>query len=197
MVVAVPFVVPIEEGPRRHVVSSLLDLDTERLVALVAADLAALPARPVYSSMLLQLAHAIGQRGQDRGPDVRVLGEQAVELARAEDQQPYRRLRGGGRGAPTAVEQRDLPEEVAGAERVDLLTVTVDPHLSLDDQEELVRQLALVQQQLVRRQVDLVGEAAHVVQTAAVQPSEQGDPRQHLLLGVHARTSRPGRQGAG
>ena len=41
LVVAVPFVVPIEPAARRHVVSSLLDLDTETLVALVAADLAA------------------------------------------------------------------------------------------------------------------------------------------------------------
>jgi HAD superfamily hydrolase (TIGR01509 family) len=41
VVVAVPFVVPIDEGPRLHVVSSLLDLDTERLVALVSGDLAA------------------------------------------------------------------------------------------------------------------------------------------------------------
>ena len=40
LVVAVPFVVPIEPAPRRHVVKSLLDLDTETLVGLVAADLA-------------------------------------------------------------------------------------------------------------------------------------------------------------
>ncbi len=40
LVVAVPFVVPIEPAPRRHVVKSLLDLDTETLVELVAADIA-------------------------------------------------------------------------------------------------------------------------------------------------------------
>lgn len=38
LVVAVPFVVPIEPAHRRHVVSSLADLDTARLRALVAAD---------------------------------------------------------------------------------------------------------------------------------------------------------------
>jgi HAD superfamily hydrolase (TIGR01509 family) len=38
-VVAVPFVVPIEPAPRRHVVSSLADLDTIRLRGLVAEDL--------------------------------------------------------------------------------------------------------------------------------------------------------------
>ena len=41
VVVAVPFVVPIEQAPRRHVVTSLVELDTERLVDLVAGDLAA------------------------------------------------------------------------------------------------------------------------------------------------------------
>jgi HAD superfamily hydrolase (TIGR01509 family) len=41
VVVAVPFAVPIEPAPRRHVVSSLHELDTGTLIALVAADLAA------------------------------------------------------------------------------------------------------------------------------------------------------------
>jgi len=39
LVVAVPFVVPIDQGPRRHVVPSLEHLDTARLAALVAEDL--------------------------------------------------------------------------------------------------------------------------------------------------------------
>ena len=38
LVVAVPFVVPIETAPRRHVVASLADLDTARLRELVALD---------------------------------------------------------------------------------------------------------------------------------------------------------------
>jgi HAD superfamily hydrolase (TIGR01509 family) len=41
VVVAVPFVVPIDQAPRRHVVASLVNLDTGRLVDLVAGDLAA------------------------------------------------------------------------------------------------------------------------------------------------------------
>lgn len=36
-VVAVPFAVPVEPGPRRHVVGSLAELDTARLRALLAA----------------------------------------------------------------------------------------------------------------------------------------------------------------
>jgi HAD superfamily hydrolase (TIGR01509 family) len=43
LVVAVPFVVPIEQAPRRHVVPSLEHLDTQRLAALVAADLGGTP----------------------------------------------------------------------------------------------------------------------------------------------------------
>jgi HAD superfamily hydrolase (TIGR01509 family) len=39
LVVAVPFVVPIAPAPRRHVVDSLLSLDTARLRALALADL--------------------------------------------------------------------------------------------------------------------------------------------------------------
>ena len=39
LVVAVPFVVPIEPAPRRHVVGSLADLDAARLRRLVAEDL--------------------------------------------------------------------------------------------------------------------------------------------------------------
>jgi HAD superfamily hydrolase (TIGR01509 family) len=39
LVVAVPFVVPIDPAPRRHVVGSLADLDTARLRQLVAEDL--------------------------------------------------------------------------------------------------------------------------------------------------------------
>jgi HAD superfamily hydrolase (TIGR01509 family) len=38
LVVAVPFVVPIEPAPRRRVVTSLADLDTARLRAMVAGD---------------------------------------------------------------------------------------------------------------------------------------------------------------
>ncbi|HEY5184527.1 MAG TPA: HAD family phosphatase [Actinomycetes bacterium] len=38
VVVAVPFVVPIEPGPRRHVVGSLTELDAVRLRTLVAGD---------------------------------------------------------------------------------------------------------------------------------------------------------------
>jgi HAD superfamily hydrolase (TIGR01509 family) len=41
LVVAVPFVVPIVPAPRRHVVSSLRDLDAAALTAFAAADLAA------------------------------------------------------------------------------------------------------------------------------------------------------------
>jgi HAD superfamily hydrolase (TIGR01509 family) len=40
LVVAVPFSVPIEPAPRRHVVESLTELTTERLRALLADDLA-------------------------------------------------------------------------------------------------------------------------------------------------------------
>lgn len=47
VVVAVPYVVPIDQAPRRHVVPSLTDLDTRRLVQLVEADLAAPVAAPV------------------------------------------------------------------------------------------------------------------------------------------------------
>jgi HAD superfamily hydrolase (TIGR01509 family) len=43
LVVAIPFVVPIEPAPRRHVVGSLAELDTARLRALVAQDRAASP----------------------------------------------------------------------------------------------------------------------------------------------------------
>ena len=38
VVIAVPFVVPIEPGPRRHVVGSLTELDAVRLRDLVAGD---------------------------------------------------------------------------------------------------------------------------------------------------------------
>ena len=46
VVVAVPFAVPIEPAPRRHVVPSLRALDTAALIAMVAADLAATREQP-------------------------------------------------------------------------------------------------------------------------------------------------------
>ena len=45
LVVAIPFVVPIDPAPRRHVVGSLAELDTERLRRLVADDLGAAATR--------------------------------------------------------------------------------------------------------------------------------------------------------
>lgn len=46
LVVAVPFSVPVEPAPRRHVVGSLTELDTDRLRALVAQDLGSNSAQP-------------------------------------------------------------------------------------------------------------------------------------------------------
>ena len=145
-------------GAATLVVPSLLALDTES------------PGRPSrwrpgrrdlndYSSVFSSNRTRSARCGEHRRTDVGELGDEAVELAGAQHEQLHRRLRGRGRRTNTAVQQGDLAEEVAGAERVDSLAIAVDADVAVEDEEELVGAVgALVQQLLAGRQVDLVGE---------------------------------------
>src|SRR5207247_5058242 len=78
------------------------------------------------------------------------------ELARAHDRDAHRRARDDRRRATLVFEQRDLAEEVTGPERRERFAVLRDLDLPLQDDEELVREPALLQQRVPRREADRI-----------------------------------------
>ena len=116
-----------------------------------------------------------------------VLLRQPPELAVGQDEE-CARLRGcDGRRPRRAGDQRDLAEEVAGAERRDLRAVLrhLDPTGS--DGDELVRALALADELHPRRHVDQVGRARDRLQLVAAALREERDRLDQLVLLVAAR----------
>ena len=57
-------------------------------------------------------------------------------------------------------QERDLAQEIAGSERGDGLAIAFDPDPAVDDQEELLRKVALAHQRVAIGDVDLVGQPA-------------------------------------
>src|SRR4029079_3191564 len=89
------------------------------------------------------------------------------------------------RGARAAVEQRDLAEEVAGAEGVDHLASALDPYGTVDDDEEVALVPPLVGQHVAGLDVDLVDDAAQLLELVTRHPGEQRHALQELDLLSH------------
>ena len=87
----------------------------------------------------------------------------------ADDQQPRDALGTHRGGARHALEQRDLAEEVAGPERRDRRVTVEDHQPAIEDDEELVAGLALLGEELVEADLDLVGQLAQALELTAAQ----------------------------
>ena len=79
------------------------------------------------------------------------------------------------------------PRNSPSAHRADRLPAPVDPHPTLDDQDELLAERALPDQRVAVRHVDLVGELADLLERVLVAALEQRDVPQPLHLCVRAR----------
>jgi len=86
---------------------------------------------------------ALAHRRLDARGDLGLGLLEPAELGPEHDEHARRRRRRHGRAAPAVAEDRDLAEEVAGAERSDLLAVRRDDSASLDEDEKRVAGRAL------------------------------------------------------
>src|SRR5204863_2239859 len=117
--------------------------------------------------------------------DLAMVLDQRVELPASKDDQPGRRLGRGSRRSRTAIEERDLTEEVAPAERRDLAAAAIDPDRAVEDQEELLAVLALGHEDATCRDVDFVGELPHLLEAPSAKPREERHLLEQLELAVH------------
>src|SRR4051812_38217415 len=104
---------------------------------------------PVAASavrLLVERADLLCERGEQLVRQLRHLVEHRGELARSENEHGDRCLGHDGGGARPFVEQRQLAEVRARAERRDLASVALDLHLALDEDEALPPDVALFHQ---------------------------------------------------
>ena len=120
-------------------------------------------------------AQASGQAGEQLVREAGYLVDQARELALAEHDELHRRDGRDRRVARRPVEQCEVAEEVAGPERRDLLTVTGDLGVALDDHEELGPGRALAHEDLAGVDADVLGPPGHEAQILLGAGREQRD----------------------
>src|SRR6266508_5761890 len=121
--------------------------------------------------------------GQDRkhpGRDAGLLGDQSVERP-LEDPDAQQWCRGHDRcRALAAVEERQLTEEVAGAERGQGSLLPGHPGLPLHDREEGSSPHPLDHDRLSGPELHLVGPIGHGAEVTTGQPGEQRDPGEEV-----------------
>ena len=91
----------------------------------------------------------------------------------AHDEQATWRRAGRRRRPGDFPQQRQLTEEVGGPEVGQVLAVAIDADGAVDDHEELGSAGALAGHDTVRGQIDLVGEARDLLQTATIERGEE------------------------
>ena len=79
-----------------------------------------------WTELCVGLAQAAGHPGEQLARDAGDLVDEPAELALAEHDDLHRRLRGDGRVARRLVEERELAERGARAERRDLAAAAAD-----------------------------------------------------------------------
>src|SRR5687768_4876280 len=105
-------------------------------------------------SLALGSPQALGNGLQHGRPNRRKLVHQRVELTVTDDEQPRDAFRSYGRGPGASVEQRDLAEEVTGTHRRNR-PVAIEHHQPpVQDEEELVADLALLGEDAVETDLD-------------------------------------------
>ena len=114
------------------------------------------------------------------------LVEDAAELALSEDEDLHVAIGLDRRVAGSPVEQCQLAEVVARAERGDLAAVPGDRRVALEDEEELVPGLTLLHDRLARAHPHLVGRPADGRQLLPGAGPEEPDLRQVIELAVLA-----------
>src|SRR5215217_259348 len=131
-----------------------------------------------------QLYDPACQGPQDLALHARILVDELPEVLARQHEEAQRRLRGDGRRPPRLLEQRDLPEEVAGRARRQPLAITGDLDLPLDDHEELLPDLALLAEHLAGRDLEILAHPRELDELLTREACEQGGPleRLHFLV---------------
>jgi dihydroxy-acid dehydratase len=148
-------------------------------------------------NLRVERSDALGKRLQHGKADLRVPVHQGVELAVGEHEQARRGRRGGGGGAGAVVKQRDLAQEVPGAQRADVDAVAIDCDRPFEDDEELSPAPALARELLAGRDVHLVDQRADVLETPSAKVGEQGHLSKEAGLLVHCHSPSPAPGGVG
>src|SRR3954468_3120457 len=120
-------------------------------------------------------AYAVGDR--------RHLTFHRLELAPEHDDDAHRRRGDDVRRPPFRLEQADLPEEVAGPELRERLTLVRHLGRAFLDHEELVREFALGREPLTLTDRDLVRPLRQLLQILLRQAREEADA--FKSLGIH------------
>ena len=107
--------------------------------------------------------------------EARYLVDDAGELALTEHDEVHVGLGDDGRVAGRLLEERELTEGVARADRRDLAAVPAHLGLALEDHEELVAGLALGHERLPGRDADLLGPLGDQLEVLAGAGREQRD----------------------
>src|SRR5262245_61518410 len=119
---------------------------------------------------LLGVAEPAGHHGKDLAGHAGLVPNDLVERGLEEPDRADGRL-GDHRGGPrSAVEQRDLAEELPRPAARDRAVVSDDPHLSLDDDEEGSARLPGLHDDLPLAERDLVGVLGDLPEVPARQP---------------------------
>ena len=128
---------------------------------------------------------SLGQGHQDAEADRTEAVHQLEELGPADHQRLDRARGRGGRRARPAVDQRDLAEEVAGAQVPDRHAVLRNDELSVDDHVEGVALVALARDLVAVGELRLGGEAGDGLQRALRHAAKERNLRQVVDDGAH------------
>jgi len=131
---------------------------------------------------LVGLPEAGGEHRHDLPGHRRIGTEELLELAAGQDQEPQVGLGHHGGGAPSPVEEGQLPEEVGGGQVGQEDAVAEGPGCALDDDEELTAHLILDGQRLSGRSLVLGGQGRQLLELCGgavreqLDATKQGDP---------------------
>ena len=121
----------------------------------------------------LELGEPLRERGEDLELDRRRSRKQAIEFAIRQHEEPAVGLTGGGGGPGLVEDQRHLREEIARPLHLERSTLTLDPDLPGDDDEELVAYVAFAKQDMAGRDVDLIGKGGDGLEVRPAKPRQQ------------------------
>ena len=129
----------------------------------------------------------MGQLALHGGADVGELVHQRQELAMPDDEEARETLGADGRSPNVSVQERDLSEEVTRMQLGHEATVLVDRDVSVDDDEELLPEAALLGEDGVETDLDLVGELPETLELPPPEPREERNAPEvlELLVGCH------------
>ncbi|CAN5550314.1 hypothetical protein BH23CHL10_BH23CHL10_09930 [soil metagenome] len=122
----------------------------------------------------LEASETLGNRAEDRNANVRELVHQRMELAMADDEQSGDPIGNDGGRAGPPIEQGDLAEEVATGKLGDFPLAVEHAEPPVEDDEELVPDVSLFGQDLVKSDLDLIGQLSEAFKLTLSHMREQG-----------------------